>query len=250
MKKIFQFLLVANGLLLASCEKEALELDPSASASMAYIHAAPGAPTIDVLVDGIVANGARSISFQQASLSGGSGNGQAYLPIQEGTRNIKISPDSGKINVVNQDLAFGLNKYYTMVVYDTLAASGTPTLRSVRFEDNLALPAAGNTHVRFFHLAPLAPAVDVTLLRTSVTPNDSVTISNRSYFGANPNTSVGEFTPVPGGSYTLRVKLAGTQTVVFAASLGTNLNAGRIFTLAATGTARSAPLGAMIVRHF
>jgi hypothetical protein len=28
------------------------------------------------------------------------------------------------------------------------------------------------------------------------------------------------------------------------------LNAGRIFTLAATGTARSAPLGAMIVRHF
>jgi hypothetical protein len=250
MKKLMHILFVGAGLTLISCEKEALELDPAASASMAYIHAAPGAPTVDVVVDGIVANGARRLTYGTVSSSGGAGNGAAYMPLQEGTRNIKISTDSGRTNVVNADLTFDRNKYYTMVVYDTLAATGTPSLRSVRFEDNLAVPATGTTAVRFFHLAPLAPAVDVTLLRTSATPNDSVTITNRSYFGTSPNASVAAFTAVPGGTYTVRVKAAGTQTVVFSAALGANLSAGRIVTLAAIGTARGAALNAMVLRHF
>jgi hypothetical protein len=96
----------------------------------------------------------------------------------------------------------------------------------------------------------LAPAVDLTLVRNAATP-DSVTLTNRTYLGASPNaTSLSAFTPIPGGSYILRVKLAGTQTVVAAFSLGTTLTSGRIITLAAIGTARGQALSAMALRHY
>jgi hypothetical protein len=112
------------------------------------------------------------------------------------------------------------------------------------------VPTGTNVHVRFLHLAPLAPAVDITLLRTSPS-TDSVTLTNRSYLGATPNaTALSAFAPIPGGTYTIRVKLPGTQTVVATFALGTNLSSGRIVTLAATGTARGQALGAMVLRHY
>jgi len=110
----------------------------------------------------------------------------------------------------------------------TLAASGARTLRAVQLTDDLTVPSGTNVHVRFLHLAPLAPAVDITLLRTSPS-TDSVTLTNRSYLGATPNaTALSAFAPIPGGTYTIRVKLPGTQTVVATFPLGTNLSSGRI----------------------
>jgi hypothetical protein len=172
------------------------------------------------------------------------------MPITPGSRSIKVSPDSGKTNVINANLQFDALKAYTVVAYDTLAASGTPTLRAVQLTDDLTVPSGTNVHVRFLHLAPLAPAVDLTLVRSVATP-DSVTLNNRTYLGASPNAaSLSAFTPIPGGTYTLKVKLAGTQTVVATFSLGTTLTSGRIITLAAIGTARGQALSAMALRHY
>jgi hypothetical protein len=124
-------------------------------------------------------------------------------------------------------------------------------LRAVQLTDDLTVPSDTTVHVRFLHLAPLAPAVDITLVRTS--PKlDSVTIRNRAYIGATPNASaLSAFTPIPGGTaYTLKVKAAGTQTVVATFSLGTALTSRRIVTLVATGTARGQALRAMALVHF
>lgn len=258
MKKSAYSISILCIVLFASCTKNTPELDNTINSGVAIIHAAPNlpavapamAPAFDLVIDGLVSNGARRLSYGLVSSSGGAGNGAAYLPIIEGTRNIKVSADSGRTSVIDASLNFEGNKAYTVVAYDTLPASGAGTLRVARFEDNLTVPAVGSTHVRFFHLAPNAPAVDVTLLRTSVTPNDSVTISNRTYFGASPAATLGNFAPVPGGTYTLRVKLAGTQTLVTSFSLGTNLSANRIVTLAAIGTARNQPLAPLVLRHF
>lgn len=251
MKKLLNILTIGAGLILVSCEKQALELTAQNAATVAFIHAAPGAPTVDVLVDDLVSNGSRRLTYGTVSAGGGVGNGGAYTPITPGLRNIKVSPDSGRTNVVSANLQFDPSKAYTVAVYDTLPASGTATLRAVQLTDDLTVPTGSNVHVRFLHLAPNAPAVDITLLRTAPSL-DSVTISNRTYLGATPNTTtLSAFTPIPGGTaYTLRVKLAGTQTLVTSVNLGNNLQGGRILTLGAIGTARGASLSAMILRHF
>lgn len=251
MKKLLNILTIGAGLLLVSCEKQALELTAQNAATVAFIHAAPGAPTVDVLVDDLISNGSRRLTYGTVSAGGGVGNGGAYMPITPGLRNIKVSPDSGRTNVVSANLQFDPSKAYTVAVYDTLLASGTPALRAVQLTDDLSIPSGSNVHVRFLHLAPNAPAVDITLLRTAPSV-DSVTLSNRAYIGATPNAGVlSAFTPIPGGTgYTLRVKLAGTQTVVASFNLAGNLASGRILTLGAIGTARGASLSAMMLRHY
>jgi hypothetical protein len=258
MKKLFNILTIGSAFLFASCDKEATELTAQSSAAVAFIHAAPtpphaagtAAPAVDILIDDLLSNGSRRLSFGLVSAGGGVGNGGAYMPITPGSRTIKISPDSGKTNFINATLQFEAKKAYTVVAYDTLAASGSRTLRAVQLTDDLTVPSGTNVHVRFLHLAPLAPAVDITLLRTSPS-TDSVTLSNRSYLGATPNASaLSAFAPIPGGTYTIRVKLPGTQTVVASFALGANLSSGRIVTLAATGTARGQALGAMVLRHY
>jgi len=234
----------------SSCDKDALKLDEQVNATFAVIHAAPGAPTVDIVVDGLVANGSRRLTYRSVSAGGGTGNGGMYMPIKTGTRNIKISPDSGKTNVINADLSFSSNSASTIVVYDTIAASGPASLRYVKLSDDLTIPTGANTHIRFLHLAPLAPPVDVTLIRGANL--DSVTLTNRVYLGANPNAaSLSTFTPITGGSaYSFKIKLAGTQTVVNSGSLTTSLTSGRIVTITAVGTAGGQPLGILIARHF
>ena len=258
MKQLFNILTISVAFLFTSCEKEALELTAQSSAAVAFIHAAPtpppatgtAAPAVDILIDDLLSNGSRRLSYGLVSAGGGVGNGGAYMPITPGSRTIKISPDSGKTNFINATLQFEAKKAYTVVAYDTLAASGTRTLRAVQLTDDLTVPSGTNVHVRFLHLAPLAPAVDITLLRTSPS-TDSVTLTNRTYLGTAPNaTALSTFSPIPGGTYTIRVKLPGTQTVVATFALGANLSSGRIVTLAAIGTARGQALNAMLLRHY
>lgn len=250
MKKIIQIFCCLVLISITACDKEALKLNEQVNASFAVIHAAPGAPTVDIVIDGLVANGSRRLSYGVLSAGGGTGGGGIYMPIENGTRNIKISPDSGKTNVVNSDLLFPANSASTIVVYDTIAASGAPSLRFVQLSDNLTAPTGTNTHIRFLHLAPLAPPIDVTLIRG--TNIDSVTLTNRTYLGASPNaSSLSTFTPVTGGNaYTYKIKLAGTQTVVVSGSLTSSLTTGRIVTLAAIGSAKGLSLGVLTARHY
>lgn len=249
MKKLLYSLLGVATIGLTACDKEAVSLVDGANSSLAVIHASPGAPTVDLVIDGLVSNGSRRLSYGLATLGGGGGNGGVYIPVVSGSRSIRISPDSGRTNVVDARYQFDANRAYTVAVYDTLPASGAATLRAVQLTDDLTPPTGTNTHVRFLHLAPNAPAVDITLVRGANL--DSVTLTNRTYLGATPNvTTLSAFQPVTGGTaYTLRVKLAGTQTLVTSVNLGTALTSGRIVTLAAIGTARSQPLAAIVVRH-
>jgi hypothetical protein len=249
LNKIFtaSFCILTGGLALVSCKPEAQIPEPAGS--IAFIHASPGSPGVEALVDNRIVSQQR-INFLQSSIAA-PGQPQIYLPIRTGSREVRISPDSGRTTVFNATLNIETGKIYTAVAYDTLSSG---RIRGVVLNDDLSLPPTGSTKVRFLHLAPNAPAVDVTLRRTSVTPNDSVTVSNRSFIGATPNgAQLSPFVTIPGGTYTAVVKLAGTQTVVASVNLtaaSTSLAAGRIVTLFATGTARSVPLTLGGARHF
>ena len=88
--------------------------------------------------------------------------------------------------------------------------------------DDLSAPAAGTAHVRFLHLSPDAPAVDITLT------DGTVVFGNKSF------RDYTEFTPLTAGSYDLQVRLAGTTTVVLDLP-GIALEAGTIYTVFAKG---------------
>lgn len=175
-----------------------------------------------------------------------------YLAASIGPRTIQTRPAGNArinyVNLTNQQIDF--NKATTLVIYDTLTATNT-ALRSVRLTDDLALPTAGQVKVRFLHLANNAPAVDITLLRTSATVPDSVTLTNRTFIGTSPNAAnLSIFAGIPRGVYSIRVKVAGTQTIALT-PVAVNLSAlNGIYTLYAAGTAVGAPLTANVLRHF
>jgi hypothetical protein len=229
---------------LSACEKATIEVEQFSSVGL--INASPGAAAVDLLVDGLIVTPGR-VAYLGASATK-SGASTIYMPMRVGSRALKATVDTGKTSYYDYNIDGVAGGLYSTFLYDSLSGGKT---KGFTLKDDLTLPTGTNTHVRFLHLAPNAPAVDVTLLRTSVTPNDSVTITNRSFVGASPNTTtLAVFSPIPGGTYTARVKLAGTQTVVATVPLTTTLVSGRIVTLYASGTAAGQPLAVRAVRNF
>ena len=241
MKKVLSFLIVI--LFLISCGKE--NNFTNEFGSLLILNASPSAAStttaMNVYVDTLI----------KTSSALGYRSNSGYLAASIGPRTIQTRPAGNAainyINLTNQQVDF--NKASTLVVYDTTTAAGS-TLRSVRLTDDLSLPTSEKVKVRFLHLAINAPAVDITLLRTSATTPDSVTLTNRSYIGAVPNANtLSVFSEIPRGTYTIRVKLTGTQTVALQTT-GVNISAlNGIYTLFAAGTAVGAPLTANVLRH-
>ena len=235
---------------LSACDKGFEQ--PGSFSSFAVIHASPvpsASPTdtLHVFVD----NGMYS-STGTTYLSN-----TGYLSVASGNRAVDIrrkplATSDSYVSTFSHN--FEPSKIYSFFVYDT-TTSATTTAKVLRLKDDLTLPAAGMAHIRALHLAPKGPAVDITLLRTSVTPNDSITITNKTYIGAQPDeNALSAFTPVPRGTYTVKIKLAGTQTVALSATVAltpaADVGIGRIVTLFVTGTAKGRPLAIGSFRHY
>jgi hypothetical protein len=108
--------------------------------------------------------------------------------------------------------------------------------------DNLTLPASGQAHVRFVHLSPDAPNVDIVNVTGSL---NTVLIADRAYKSAT------DFIPLPAGTYDLEVRVAGTSTTALSLP-GVTLQAGKILTVFAKGflappAGNSNTLGAEII---
>jgi Domain of unknown function (DUF4397) len=242
MKKILGFFGII--LLLSSCGKE--NEFTTDFGSVLVINASPSAATpttnMNVYIDTLIKTGT-PLAYRANS---------GYLAAVPGQRTIQARPSGNSainyVNLTNQQVDF--NSASTIVVYDTTTVNSNALL-SVRLTDDLSFPVSGQVKVRFLHLAANAPTVDVTLLRTSATTLDSVTLTSVSYIGTTPNQAkLSAFTGVPSGIYTIRVKLAGTQTVALQ-SANVNLSGlNGIYTLYAAGTAVGAPLTNNVIRHF
>mgnify|MGYP001092452396 CR=1 FL=1 len=172
------------------------------------VHASPDAPNVDILVNGAPAF--TNVPFRAVS---------NYALLPPGTYNLKVVPAGASAPVViDADVTVEAGKDYTVAATGLLTGI-TPL---VLVDDNSA-PAAGDAHVRFVHLSPNAPAVDV-----AVAGGGPVIFGNVSF------REVGAYTPVPAGTYNLEVRLAGTSTVVLSVP-GVNLKAGKVYTAYAFG---------------
>ncbi|MFN5033666.1 MAG: DUF4397 domain-containing protein, partial [Bacteroidota bacterium] len=164
-----------------------------------------------------------------------------YLKIFAGTRNIKVNATGTNNSVINANLTFTADKYYSVFAYNQLASIG-----AIVVEDNLTVPATGQSHIRFFHLSPNAPAVTVgTLSGATFTP----VFANRSFETQATASANQNFTPVPAGTYTFDVQANGASVLTLP---GIVLQAGKIYTVFAKGLVGgqgSQALGAQIVIH-
>ncbi len=210
MKKLF-FLLAAlfvatSALVFTGCNDDEDEMD---MAKVLVVHASPDAPGVDILVDDTKVNTA-ALTFP---------NNTAYLDVEAGQRNIKVNVAGANpaVTAINTNVTFAKDKNYSV-----FAGNAVANIEPLLFEDNLAAPATGKAHVRFIHLSPDAPAVDVALTGgAAVFPN--ISFKNGT-----------SFAPLDAGTYNLEVRVAGTQTVALPLP-GVVLEAGKIYTVFAKG---------------
>jgi hypothetical protein len=250
MKKILG-LILAGGMFVG-CGKEIQYSNDFASAAFinASVFSTPpaGSPTINmhVFVDGLQKTSGNVV------YTGSSG----YLSVAPGTRRIEVrsSIDTTIKFAESASENFQTNTASTFVLYDTINSAGRVGM--LRLTDDLSLPRSGFIKVRFLHLAVTTQPMDVTFVRTSVTPNDSVTISNVSYVGQSPSgAALSTFIEIPHGAYNVRAKRAGTQTLIGSQALSVaNLtgtgNITGINTIFATGTAKGQPFRIGLHRNY
>lgn len=254
MKKLLGIILA--GTLVAGCGKEKTYSNDFGSATflnvVPFSPPPPGSPAVTMRVyEDTLMRTASNLAYRASS---------GYLAFAPGTKRIQLrsSADLTTVFAEANDQVFEYNKAHTYLVYDTVNNS-TGRAKIARLNDTLTTAANGFVKVRFLHLAKLAPAVDVTLVRAA-TPADSVTFFNRSYIGENPTEAelqaLSAFTTMPLGNYTIRVKAAGTQTLVFppanltATTLAGNGGVTGILSLYAAGTVKEQPLTLGVLRHY
>lgn len=178
-----------------------------ATASIRLAHMVPGAPAVDVYVNGQRAFG--GLAFKQAT---------EYAAVPAGQPNIRMARAGDPQAVVAEAmLSVQGGRQYTAIA--TLVSGQIVPL--VLTDDNTP-PAAGNAHVRFVHASPDAPAVDI------AARGGGVLFSNVSY------RNVGQYRAVPTGTYTLEVRPAGQSTVALTVP-NVELKDGQVLTIIGAG---------------
>ena len=204
--------------------KASLDLEAAATKSkVLVVHASPDAPGVDLLVDGKIAG--TNLEYPKNT---------GYLEIPSGDRSIAVNPTGTQKSVIEAKLPFEASKAYSIFAVNVVAK-----IEPLRLEDNLAPPAKGKAHVRFVHLSPDAPAVDVALKGGAVV------------FGNKAFKQFTAFTPVDAKTYDFEVRLAGKSTVALPLN-GIKLEEGKIYTVFARGLLSqkgAKGLGAQIIVH-
>ena len=172
-----------------------------------FVHASPDAPAVDIRLGNRLV--ARGPAFP---------NSTPYRFSRSATRNVRVNVASTATTVIAAPLQLLPRTFYSVFAVNAVA-----NIEPLVLVDDLTRPAAGNAHVRFIHLSPNAPAVDI-----AVANGGPVVFGNKSFKDFTP------FTPLPAGTYSLEVRLAGTSTVVLPLP-GVTLKDGQIYTVFARG---------------
>lgn len=194
-------------LTISGCSEDDDPITPASSKSRTTVtHASPNAPNVDILVNDAVA--ATNVAYLSTL---------PYTELNAGNNRIRVNVTGTSTSVIDATLPFDENKNYSIFAVDSVSK-----ISALRLEDDLSSPAAGKSHVRFIHLSPNAPAVDVAVT------GGPVLFSNFTF------KQFSSFTPVDAGTYNLEVRLAGTSTVVLSLP-NIQLGDGKIVTLYARG---------------
>ncbi len=216
-------------LLLTACSSN----DDSPNVPLAKLqitHASPGNSGLDMAMDGLRVN---NIPFNYLANTG-------YLDAYAGQRKFTAGLSGSSSPLVNQQIQLTAEKRYSMFLYD----SGVK-IKTLLLDDVFPATEASKAHIRFFHLAPDAPAVTIGYVSGGTfTP----VFSNRSFETQATATQHQGFAAVAAATYTIEVRRASDNMVVFSRP-GVPLSEGKIYTFYARGLINSvtAPLGAEVI---
>jgi hypothetical protein len=183
------------------------------TARLRVIHASPNAQDVDVLIDGDVAFS--SISFNEFT---------DYSALPAGSGNVTIVP-TGADEPILAELPVELQaeQDYTLVV-----AGKPPLIEPLLLNDNNTLPSASQARLRFIHVSPNVPEVDL------VQSGGSTLFSNI------PFKNTGTYISVSSGTYNLEAQIAGTGVAALVAPEMV-LEGGNVYTIFLTGSAGGIP---------
>ena len=232
------FPVIASCMLFVACDKDDDLPEEGPTARVSVTHAAPGAPPVDILVDNNRVTTTSKLNYGSTTGTPGS----PYLVLNSGERNIKVTADNTNF-VFDGNVTLQPNMNYSVFAYDTVNAG---KIKVLALMDDMTAPAANNTKVRFLHLAPNAPAVNVLLINGT----DTTALNNQTYIGASPNASeLSAFASIAAATYRVVVRAGNTTVLEVPAVPLTN---GKIYTVYAkglVGRTGDLGLGAGVVQH-
>ena len=184
-------------------------------AQVRVVHLSPDAPAVDVAVNGEVAV-AGAVYLDATD----------YLPVPAGDVRITVTP-AGQTQpiVIDATVSLGADASYTVAATGFLA-----DIQPLVILDDRS--PSGDAKVRFVHTSPDAPAVTVAV---SEGPN---------IFGGVAFREATSYAGVPGGTYDLEVRVAGTSTVALPLP-GVDFMGGTNYTVFAVGLASDGSLSAL-----
>lgn len=176
-------------------------------------HASPDAPPVDVYVNNKIV--ASNLMYQ---------NFTEFLPLSPGRYNLKVFAAGTTTNPV-------IDTVVNIPQGSIFTAAAVGRLNDIELqlieEPRMSIPP-GRVYVRFGHLSPNAPRVDVRLA-------DGTPLFTNVGF-----TEISRYIPVSPGAYTLNVFIAGTNERVLTVP-NINLQANRFYTVYAVGLAGQRP---------
>jgi len=183
-------------------------------------HASPNAPAVDVYANGNLI--VKDLSYKEVS---------QYLPVPAGTYNIKVYPSGNMTTpVINTTVSIPENSVFNVAAIGTL-----PNISLYPIPEPTMGQKMGRPCVRFVHLSPNAPAVDIALA------DGTKVFNNVSYKG------ITDYVCVPAGTYTFKVNVAGTNNTALTVP-NVRLNDNTYYTIYAVGlVGQSPPLDAVLL---
>lgn len=174
------------------------------TALVKFIQASPDEPALDFSLDN------NHINFRPISY----GDDLDYFRAFTGKRNTNFYNDLTGTLILSDTIHLNENVSYSLFLVNTVSKP-----QILLLTDSLTKPAAASAGIRFVHLSPDAPAVDLAVT------GGAVLVSNKGFKGFSP------FSNIAGNkSYNLEVRQAGTSTVL-ATLPNVTLNNGFVYTI-------------------
>jgi hypothetical protein len=154
----------------------------------------------------------------------------AYAHIVPGSYDVKFKVAGGD-SLLSEipSSPYDSMSFYTLLLYND---SIKGPAKSARIIDNYSSVTTGSAYYRFIHMCPEEPAVDLYL-------NGTLMQHNRALADIFTNQANTWFQPMTPGSFSLQLKKAGTDSVIYSGS-NIGLVAGNAYTLFLSGSANSA----------
>jgi hypothetical protein len=212
---------------LFSCNKK----DKPGSGQFMVVHTSPGLAPIDVYVDG------NKLSTSPVAYTSTTG----YQPLIEGTHQLKITTAGSSASLIEANFGSVATIKQSVYVFNRSNA-----LEVFLVADDVSSPGSASAGIRFFHLSPGAPMVDMgTVSGTAFTP----LFTARSFETRSTVNSHSSFITISPGTYKFNIRVNGAGTSLHEENI--TVEAGKSYTIYAKGIAGDplTPLGFGVVAH-